>query len=193
MLKEAYGADAMKKSSLFEWHKRFKEGREDVKETKELDVRKLTGQMKIVHFEFLEQGRTVNQHCYLEILASLREAIRRRRPEIWPDSWILHHGNAFAHDVLAVREFLAKILIMKVDHPPYSSDLAPRDFWLLSKLKTALKGHKFSDISDFQGHATTILQNIPEDEFQKCFEQCKHRVTKCIGAQGDYFGGDSNH
>jgi transposase len=31
MLTEAYGADAMKTSSVFEWHKRFKEGREDVK------------------------------------------------------------------------------------------------------------------------------------------------------------------
>jgi hypothetical protein len=38
----------------------------------------------IVHFEFLEQGRTVNKHCYLEILARLREAVRRRRPELWP-------------------------------------------------------------------------------------------------------------
>jgi hypothetical protein len=34
MLTEAYGADAMKKSSVFEWHKRFKEGREDVKDDK---------------------------------------------------------------------------------------------------------------------------------------------------------------
>jgi hypothetical protein len=30
MLTEVYGADAMKKSSVFEWHKSFKEGREDV-------------------------------------------------------------------------------------------------------------------------------------------------------------------
>jgi hypothetical protein len=43
--------------------------------TEELDVRKLTGHMKIVHFLFLEQGRTSNQHCYLEILARLREAV----------------------------------------------------------------------------------------------------------------------
>jgi hypothetical protein len=27
----------------------------------------------VVHFAFLEQGRTVNQHCYLEILARLHE------------------------------------------------------------------------------------------------------------------------
>jgi hypothetical protein len=32
MLREDYGADAMKNSSVFEWHKRFKEGREDVKD-----------------------------------------------------------------------------------------------------------------------------------------------------------------
>jgi hypothetical protein len=32
MFTEAYGADAMKKSSVFEWHKRFKEGQEDVKD-----------------------------------------------------------------------------------------------------------------------------------------------------------------
>jgi hypothetical protein len=32
MLTEACGADAMKKSSVFEWHKWFKEGREDVKD-----------------------------------------------------------------------------------------------------------------------------------------------------------------
>jgi hypothetical protein len=59
----------------------------------------------IVHFEFLEQGRTVNQHCYLEILARLREGVSRRRPELWPDARILHHDNASAHDALADRAF----------------------------------------------------------------------------------------
>jgi transposase len=32
LLKEAYGADAMKKTSVFVWHKRFKKGRVDVKD-----------------------------------------------------------------------------------------------------------------------------------------------------------------
>jgi hypothetical protein len=123
----------------------------------------------------------------LEILARLHEAVYRRRPELWPDAWILNHDNA-----LAVWEFLAKKSIMKLDHPLYSPDLAPCDFWLFPKLKTDLKGPRFSDIADIQGHVTTILQSIPEEEFQKCFEQCKHRLTKFIGVQGDYFKGDSN-
>jgi hypothetical protein len=125
----------------------------------------------IVHFEFLEQGQTLNQHCYSEILARLREAVHRRRPELWPDAWILHHDNAPAHDMLAVWEFLAKKSILKLDHPMYSPDLAPCNFWLLPKLKTTLKGHRFSDIADILEHATTILNSIPKEEFQKCFEQ----------------------
>jgi uncharacterized cysteine cluster protein YcgN (CxxCxxCC family) len=32
MLTESCGTDAMKKSSVFEWHKKFKGGREDVKD-----------------------------------------------------------------------------------------------------------------------------------------------------------------
>jgi hypothetical protein len=108
----------------------------------------------------------VNQHCYLEILARLREAVCQRRPEFWPDAWILQHV-ALAHDAL-VWDFLAKKSILKLDHPPYSLDLTPCDCWLFPKLKTVLKGHKFSDIADIQGHATTILKSIPEEEFQKC-------------------------
>jgi hypothetical protein len=50
----------------------------------------------------------VNQRCYLEILSRLCEAVHWKRPELWPDAWILHHDNAPAHDMLAVLEFLAK-------------------------------------------------------------------------------------
>jgi hypothetical protein len=85
-------------------------------------------------------GRTVNQHCYLEILARLREAVRRRRPELWHDAWILHRDNAPAHDALAAREFLAKKSILILGHPPYLPYLAPCDFWPFPKLKTTLKG-----------------------------------------------------
>jgi histone-lysine N-methyltransferase SETMAR len=80
----------------------------------------------------------VNQHCYLKILARLREAVRRRRSELWPDARILHHDNALAHDALAVRELLANKSIIKLDNPPHSPDLAPSNFWLFPKLKTAL-------------------------------------------------------
>jgi hypothetical protein len=44
MLTEAYGADAMRKLSISEWHIRFKKGQ---KMMKELDIQKITGQIKM--------------------------------------------------------------------------------------------------------------------------------------------------
>ena len=90
---------------------------------------------RIVHYEFIAQGQMVNKQCYLEVLTSLRESVRRKRPGLWPDKWILHHDNVPAHDVLRVREFLAKNSITKMDHLPYSPELAPCNFWLFPKLK----------------------------------------------------------
>ena len=95
----------------------------------------------IVHHDFTAQG-TVNQQRYLELLKRLRESVRRKRPRLRPDKWILHHDNAPAHDALSVGEFLAKKSITKMDHPPYSPDLAPCDFWLFLKLKKYPEGTK---------------------------------------------------
>jgi len=43
----------------------------------------------------------------------LREYVRRKRPRLWPDKWILHHDNTPAYDALRFREFLAKNSITK--------------------------------------------------------------------------------
>jgi len=78
-----------------------------------------------------------------------------------------------------------------MDHQPYSPDLAPCDFWLFPKLKNALKGQRFADFSDIQCNVKTLLQGIPENNFQDCFQQWHHHLTKCIASQGEYFEGDS--
>jgi hypothetical protein len=77
-----------------------------------------------------EYEQTVKQQRYLEVLTGLRESVRRERPELGSGKWILHHDNAPAHDALRVREFLDKKSITNMDHPPYSPDLTPWDFWL---------------------------------------------------------------
>jgi hypothetical protein len=45
------------------------------------------------------------------------------------NSWILHHDNAPAHTALSVREFLPSKQITVLEHPPYSPDLHPNDFF----------------------------------------------------------------
>jgi len=131
----------------------------------------------IVHYEFIAQRQTVNQHCYSEVLTRLWESVRRKRPGLCPDKWIFHHDNAPVHDALRVCEFLAKNSITKMDHPPYLPDLAPCDFWLFPKLKNALKGQRFADLPDIQRNVKTLPRSIPENDFQDCLWQWHHRLT----------------
>ena len=73
---------------------------------------------------------------YLEVLKRLREKVRWTRTKLSAhNSWILHHDNAPAHTALSVREFLATKQITVLEHPAYSPDLAPSDFFLFPKDK----------------------------------------------------------
>ena len=129
-------------------------------------------------------------------LKYVRESLRRKRPGLWPDKWILHHDNDPARDMLRVRKFLAKKSITKMDHPPYSPDLAPWYFWIFPKFKkkkkNSLKEQRFADLSDIQRKVKTLLRGIPENDFQDSFRQWHHRLTNWKASQGEYFEGDSN-
>jgi len=77
-------------------------------------------------------------------------------------------------------------------YPPYSSDIAPCDFWIFPKLKNVLKGQRFANLSDIQSNVKTLLRDIPENDFQDCFQQWHHRLTKCIASQGECFEAESS-
>jgi len=103
----------------------------------------------IVHHEFVQGGQMVNKHLYQEVLADLRDAVRRNRPELWENQTrMLHHNNVPSHASLLICIYLAKHQTYVVPHPPYSVDLAPADFFLFPKFKTTLKGCHFQTIEE---------------------------------------------
>jgi len=119
----------------------------------------------------------------------LREAIRKKRPELWNNQWILHHDNAPVHTSLLVRDFLAKTSTASMPQPPYSPDLAPCDFFLFPKPKSPIKGRRFATIKEIKTSSLKELKAIPKSAYQKCFEDWKKRWHKCIISEGDYFEG----
>jgi hypothetical protein len=70
------------------------------------------------HFKFIPQGQAVTQAYYMEILRLLHEDVRRERPEICSDDWILHHDNAPSHKELSVKLFMAKNRLQERTTPP---------------------------------------------------------------------------
>jgi len=88
----------------------------------------------LVRFEFVPQGHTVNQQFYLEVLKQLRDAVRRKRPELWRSGeWLLYQDNAPAHTALSVCQFLTKNRMTTTSHPPLLPGPGTLRFFPVSK------------------------------------------------------------
>ncbi|KAL4126973.1 hypothetical protein QTP88_011171 [Uroleucon formosanum] len=140
----------------------------------------------IVHKEFVPPGQTVNQHFYLKVLDRLRKRVIRVRPEI-AKTWILHHDNAPCHRAFSVSRFLTSKNIAVLPQAPYSPDMSPCDFFLFPQTKLVVKGTHFESITDIQNAVTRVLQDIPVEAFQKCYESWKKRWNQCIATIRELF------
>jgi hypothetical protein len=74
-----------------------------------------------------------------------------------------------------VSQFSAGKGISALDHPTYSPDLAPADFLPFPKLKSGLKGKRFSAVTDIKSSVIKILTGTPVQDFKNCFEQWAKR------------------
>ncbi len=91
----------------------------------------------VVHLEFLPPKMTVTAKVYVGILSRLREAIRRKCPVLWENNqYRILHDNAPAHTATPTFAAMVETSMNVVNHPPYSPDLAPADFWFFPFLKS---------------------------------------------------------
>ena len=97
--------------------------------------------------------------------------------------WHFHQDNAPVHNSnLVVTDYWTKMGIKTVPQPPYSPDLAPRDFWLFPKFR----GCRYETI-EMKEAVTKVIGALTQEEFHEVFEKLLERYNKCIAAGGHYF------
>ena len=142
MLQTAFRPSRINQASVFEWYKRFKEGRESVRDdercgrNKEVNTPELIGQR-------------------VEVLREFRKTFRRKSPALFKwAQWHFQQVNAPAHNSILITDYLTKMVIKTVPHPPYSPDLAPCDFWLFPKLR----GRRYETIEEMKEALTKVIE-----------------------------------
>ena len=75
-----------------------------------------------------------------------------------------------------------------MSHPPYSPDLAPKDFFLFPYVKNKIRRQRFSTPEKVIDVFRMQVLEIPQSEWQKCFHNWFNRMQKCIDLNGEYFG-----
>ena len=73
--------------------------------------------------------------------------------------------------------------IKTVPQPPYSSNLAPCDFWLFPKLRAC----RYETSEEMKEAVTKVNDTVTQEDFHGAFQNLLERHNNCIAAGGDYF------
>ena len=93
--------------------------------------------------DYLPKGQTINAEYYSSLLVQFKDIFKEKRNGKVTNVVLFLHDNAQAHRALATKKKLAYLGFQRLDHPPYSPDLAPSDYSLFLVLKKQLKGRHF--------------------------------------------------
>jgi len=126
--------------------------------------------------EFRTEGTRVNYDRFCATLRSLKQRIRRIRPE--RNKFLLLHDNARPRYNAQTQEAMRSLKFTVVPHPPYSPDLAPSDFWLFPKLKETLKGQYFSSVDEVEAAVRKWIRSQPENFFVDGMNKWIERLKK---------------
>lgn len=188
------------KQNSTEWHPRGTRVNRPRKAMKQRSEKKamLTAffdRQGIIHTEFKDPGVNVTKEAYCATLRRMKESLRRKWPNLWArdnqgkKSFLLHQDNASPHTADLTMELLTSSGIDLLEHPPYSPDLAPCDFFLFPRLKRDLRGVRFRNIQEMQAGVNRVLCNVTKQEFAAAVDSLAERWMKCVKAQGSYFEG----
>ena len=140
----------------------------------------------MIYMHWVPTGQTVNKEYYAEVLREFRKRFRRKRPALFKSGqWHFHQDNAPVHNSILVTDYLTKMGIKTVPHPPYSPDFAPCYFWLFPKLT----GCRYETI-EMKEAVTKVIDTLTQEDFDVAWPKLLERYKKCIAAGGDYFEGD---
>ena len=105
--------------------------------------------------EFMPQKTTIIGQTYANTITALREAIKEKRRGKLSADVLLLRDNAPVH---MSAKSQAAIRQCGFQHPPYSPDLAPLDYFLFRVMKKFLRGKRFSSDDEVKEAVTTWFE-----------------------------------
>ena len=142
----------------------------------------------MIYMHWVLTGQTVNREYYVEVLREFWKRFHRKRPALFKSGqWHFHQNNAPVHNSILVTDYLTKMGIKTVPQPPYSSDLAPYDFYLFPMLKEKLRSCRYETTEDMKEAVTKVIDTLTQEDFHGAFQKLLERYNKCITAGRDYF------
>jgi histone-lysine N-methyltransferase SETMAR len=139
----------------------------------------------LIYSHIVPKGSTVNSNYIVKALGNFLKQLKKKRPQMVEQEWWFHWDNAPVHTAAVVQNWFAAHNIQRLDHPPYSPDLAPADFFLFRRVKEELAGQSL-DEGTLKTTWERVVRSIGADEFATAFRRWYERCQKCIEIGGGY-------
>ena len=156
------GSTAMAKRQSSQWKHKARQ----CKSTHRLLMITFFDSTGIIYMNWGPTEQTVKKEYSVEILREFRKRFFGKRPALFKsDQWHFHQDNAPVHNSIFVTDYLNKMGIKTVPHPPYSPDLVPCDFWLFPKLR----GSRYETIEERKGAVTKVIDMLTQEDLGSCW------------------------
>lgn len=140
----------------------------------------------ILLIDYKDKSVNITGAYYANILRQLRESIKEKRRGKLTRGVLLLHDNAPVHSARVAKAAAHESGFEIMNHPPYSPDLAPSDYFLFPNLKKDLRGVRFSDDEALKAAVQEHFNTNEKKFFYEGLKKLIDRSNKCIKIEGEY-------
>ncbi|KAJ7342063.1 hypothetical protein JRQ81_008563 [Phrynocephalus forsythii] len=142
---------------------------------------------RIIHEELhMNKGTTLNSDYYCNLLEKLCDGLKQKCCCMISKGVRLLADNAPVHMNPAFVVTAHRLGYELLQHPSYSCDIAPSDFFLFPEMKKPLHGWHFYYREDVIFEVEQWFSSKAKDFYKEGLKQVKKRWQKCVTLQGNY-------
>jgi histone-lysine N-methyltransferase SETMAR len=139
------------------------------------------------YYELLGPNKTINSEVYCQQLDRVNECLKEKRPNLVNRKGVVfHQDNARPRVSKMTQQKIKEINWEILDHPPYSSDLAPSDYHLFRSLQNHLNNKKFERFEGVNDAILAYFESKPRSFYKAGIEKLVTRWETVIASNGNY-------
>ena len=138
----------------------------------------------VLMVDYKPAGKSITGAYYADLMKHLRTAIKEKRRGKLSQGVLLLHDNAPVHKSRIAQTAIRECKFEQLNHPPYSPDLVPSDYYLYRNLKSHLLGTRFPDGDNLKDATEAWFEEQTEDFYFKGIDSLKDKWAKCIEVKG---------
>ena len=138
-------------------------------------MRGVRGVRKSIPQSWLAKGLGLGLQCWG--FKGVQEEIPSEERALFKSGqWHFNRDKTPIHNSILFTDYLTKMGIKTVSHPPYSPDFAPCDFSLFPKLRDC----RYETSEEIKEAVTKVIDMFTQEDFHGAFQSCWNGTTSAL-------------